>query len=581
MRSVRFKIALSMFLLSLLAMAVVLYTLFQPSLESLRNNEIHYNVEATNQTKYAFSSLFDSVHKTVRMLSNNTAIHSVLYAVEEATPEQTAQTHTELSELLSAVSYPNEAVAAIHIIGDTDWKFFSSEPLADEAGIRQTCEELMGDAQVRKQYAFTDVVTVDYGGGRRKQVVQFITPINKLANAGRLGYIVVDIDCVILEETFLFASYKSDDKAMIAQQNGNILFNFPKTAGMDSVLRDYPELLSEKECIIDGMVFGAQTMIVSDTMDYTGWRIIRLIPVSSVTKDTQSIVSLMVKIVAIFLVVSLAISLWISGILTRSVKKLLTAFQQAENGDMDVRVQIRSRDEMGKLGSAFNSMMYKLNDYFNRELEMQKKKSDMELEVLESQINPHFLYNTLDSIRWLAVLQNVDNIARMTAALISLLRYNLSKDGPTVTLKQELESVEDYMLVQQYRYGTGLELSHALAPETLDLEMPRFLLQPLVENCIIHAYGQMDEIGRIFIESEISEDRLVIRVIDEGRGMGGDLDFKTRPESKGTRFKNIGITNIRERIRLYCGEGYGLRYRPADGGGTIAEIFLPVKRRMC
>lgn len=582
MRSIRVKIALSIFLVSLLAMLMMLFAVYQPSLEALRSNEIHYNVEATSHTKYTFSYLFDSVHKTMRLLADNTAISSALYASEEFSGEEADQLQSELSEMLATIIYPTEAITAAHIVGEEKWKFFSSEPLVDEERIRQTCREIMEETNARKQYLLTDVVNMEYAPGKRKRVVEYVMPINKMANAGRLGYIVLDIDCVILEETFLFASYKSDDKAMIAQQNGNILFNFPKTAGMDSVLRDYPELLTEEECIIDGVVFGAETMIVSNTMDYTGWRIIRLIPVSSITKDTQGISALMLKIAVLFLAASVGISLWVSGVLTRPVKKLTRAFQQAENGDMDVRVQIHSRDEMGKLGSAFNSMMYKLNHYFNGELEMQKKKSDMELEVLEAQINPHFLYNSLDSIRWLAVLQNVDNIARMTAALISLLRYNLSKDGPVVTLRQEVESVEAYMLVQQYRYGTGLELVKQLQEDTLHLEMPRFLLQPLVENCILHAYGQMDEIGTIRIESEICGDSLLIRVIDEGCGMGegmeGAMDSGGIGEEKGSRFKNIGIANIRERIRLYCGEGYGLSYRPAAGGGTVAEINLPLRR---
>ena len=246
---------------------------------------------------------------------------------------------------------------------------------------------------------------------------------------------------------------------------------------------------------------------------------------------------------------------------------------------MSVRVHIRGSDELAKLGEMFNGMMAKLNDYFNRRLELQQKKTDMELEVLETQINPHFLYNTLDSIRWLAVIQNVDNLAQMTGALISLLRYNLSKDGPIVTLRMEIESVVNYMRIQQYRYGVNLELERRLNPETMDMEMPRFILQPLVENCILHAYAKADEIGAIAVESEMRENEWLLRVIDAGCGMLEDASAIETQVPGSTRFKNIGIANIRGRIRLYYGEGYGLRYLPREGGGTIAEINLPLRRR--
>ena len=576
MFSVKTKIAACMFLLSMLAMAMVLLTVHQSSINALRTNEIHYHVEATNRTRDNFSSLFDSVYKTANLLIENAEISSVLREPPATGSADHTLIRNNLSTLLRTFIYPTQAISAVHIVGTEPGQFYSSIASANEEELRQVCATLLEQSSPQDRYLFTGMSSIEYYPGINRQTIQYVSPVYNTQTRLLMGYVVVDMDYSVLEEMFLTSSYANEDKALVVREDGEIIFKYPYNVTLTSVLEDYPQLTSESSCTIEGKVFGANMLIVSDTIDYTNWRIIRMISRSRITKDTQSIVELMVHVSVVFLCLSFALSLLLSRLLTRPLTTLADAFLQAERGNTGIRVHIRTRDELGRLGSGFNSMMDKLNRYFNRELELQKKKSDMELEVLETQINPHFLYNTLDSIRWLAVIQNVDNLAQMTGALISLLRYNLSKDGPVVTLSKEVESVENYMCIQHFRYGIGLELKKTLDPQTLEMEMPRFILQPLVENCILHAYGQSEEIGIIELQSELCEEEWLLRVVDAGCGMSQDIDLSSVP--KGSHFKNIGIPGIRERIRLYYGDGYGLHYHPRPEGGTIAEINLPLRR---
>jgi two-component system sensor histidine kinase YesM len=233
------------------------------------------------------------------------------------------------------------------------------------------------------------------------------------------------------------------------------------------------------------------------------------------------------------------------------------------------------------LGDTFNIMMDQIQSYYQKEFDQQKRKSELEFQVLQAQINPHFLYNTLDSIKWLAVLQNMNNIADMCTSLINLLKYNLAQPGSLTTLSDEVENLKNYIRIQKFRYGDTFEFSTQLDPETHDCEMLRFVLQPLVENCIIHAFEDIEDKGFIKVLSFIENGKLHIEVIDNGSGM--DLatvyTLNQNDSRKGKRFNTIGIHNIKERIRLQYGNRYGLYYISEPGVGTIAEMVLPVIKK--
>jgi two-component system sensor histidine kinase YesM len=280
---------------------------------------------------------------------------------------------------------------------------------------------------------------------------------------------------------------------------------------------------------------------------------------------------------AVSIIISLVFSLYISRMLTKPVAQLFEACKKIEKGDMSFRVDIHSGDEMGQLGSTFNLIMDEINAHFKRELVEQTRQNELKLEILRAQINPHFLYNTLDSIKFLATLQENHNIATMSSSLINLLKFNLSSSTVT-TLKEEVESVSNYVDIQKYRYGDVFEFITSIDKETESCVISRFVLQPLVENCLIHGFDGTESGGTIIVRSSFEDDRLCLAVIDNGSGLDDETMDRLldRRDGRDNPYSKIGVSNIRERIRLQFGEAATLSYTVRDGGGTIAMLCFPV-----
>jgi len=282
-------------------------------------------------------------------------------------------------------------------------------------------------------------------------------------------------------------------------------------------------------------------------------------------------------ILAVITIISIFYTILLTRSITHPIKELMEVCKKVMEGDFTAHADVKGQDEFGRLGNTFNSMIQQINEFFDKERRDQKRKAEMEYQVLQAQINPHFLYNTLDSIKWLAVMQGVDNIAEMSTALINLLQYNLGKGEGETTLHNEIESVRNYIIIQKYRYSDIFEFTTMIDEEAERCQVPRFILQPLVENSIIHGFNEERGNYRIHIAAVIFNDRLHIRVIDNGMGMDADSTEKmNKGLEKSTRFSKIGVSNIRERIKLYFGDETELIFDSEPNVATIAEIVLPI-----
>ena len=238
---------------------------------------------------------------------------------------------------------------------------------------------------------------------------------------------------------------------------------------------------------------------------------------------------------------------------------------------------VREENEIGHLSRNFNMMTEEIQNLIEQRDQEQQIKRKSELKVLQSQINPHFLYNTLDSIIWMAEWGKNQEVVRMTSSLAKLLRRSISNEQETVTVAEEVEYTETYLTIQKMRYKDKLEYEILVDPEILQEKIIKLILQPLVENAIYHGIKYKEGKGMLRIQGFRQENQIVLQVQDDGKGMDADtLAHIFEKHTRDTRSNGVGLNNVNERIQLYYGCGYGLSFRSRLEEGTEAVITLPL-----
>ena len=293
----------------------------------------------------------------------------------------------------------------------------------------------------------------------------------------------------------------------------------------------------------------------------------------------------MAIIAIICLVIVLAgfiMSLLLNKMVNTPIIKLQGRMAKIANGDFSRDLAIEWDNEFGEIGRGINKLSESINNLMNSRLEMEKQKRDYEYQVLQSQINPHFLYNTLMSIKWMAAMQNAPGIAEMATALSRLLK-NISKGTKQfVPLSEELSLLMDYYTIMKYRYGGTISIDVKVdSEELLNCGILRFTLQPIVENAIFHGIEPKGSAGTITIHVFRNESGdLQIDITDDGVGMDEEMGRMLLSEKTGSEsrfFRKIGISNVHNRIQLEFGDRYGLSIKSKIGSFTTVTIILPVR----
>jgi two-component system sensor histidine kinase YesM len=249
-----------------------------------------------------------------------------------------------------------------------------------------------------------------------------------------------------------------------------------------------------------------------------------------------------------------------------------------EEGNLDVNMEIVSEDEVGQLAHGFNQMVKEIRSLINRIYETEREKRQVELQMLQQQINPHFLYNTLDSINWMARMQNASNISSSITALIKLLRTSIHNGNDFNTIRDEVEGLRNYVEIQRLRYGDKLDVQFEIEEGILDHKILKLLLQPLLENAIHHGLDSDQDTGFVLVTGRQYPGMIEFRIEDYGRGMTEEeiSQVMTAVLKKRNSFSGIGISNILQRMKLYYGEKYGLTFHSEPGKGLKAKLTIPV-----
>ncbi len=308
-------------------------------------------------------------------------------------------------------------------------------------------------------------------------------------------------------------------------------------------------------------------------------KLIYKIPIRSMLQQSSELKQVIQLISAVYFLFGLAVMAYFWRSLLTPMQRLAVFTRAYEPGKkVPDRVENGRNDEVGVLIHAVHGMARRMNSLIEDRYLMEIKQKEIELQVLYQQINPHLLYNTLESIYWKSALEGNSQSAEMIKELATLMRIALSRGRELIPLSEELEHAEAYMNLQQKRYEYEFKVTWDLAEDTLDNLIPKITLQPLIENAIIHGVRNMGEDGEIAVTARSETDRIVIRIADNGyKEVDYEAIVRTLSADQEQPKTGYGIRNVHQRIQLHFGPSYGLHYGPGEGGGTIVTIALPIR----
>lgn len=395
-----------------------------------------------------------------------------------------------------------------------------------------------------------------------------------------LGTLAIELDAII----FMQAVRQSNSgegtewSSVIFNENGHVMLQ--PEQGVDETLEQSlqwqksPEQ-AQAEITINGVPMAA----VYSQSDKFGWSMMSYTSKSGLTQPLTGVRWFILTLGAICFIVALVLAFVISRSITGPIKALMRNIQQIEKGNFDVELTIRSGDELEKLGNLLNRMSGNIKQLIERNRVEERLKRKAELTALQAQINPHFLYNTLESINWLAVRKKELAISEVLTNLGKFFRISLSRGASFISLRQELEHVKYYIEIQKFRYPHKFDADIRLESDIGECFLPKLLLQPLVENSLMHGLSERERDGRIEFYARRSEEALLIDIRDNGVGMDEerlkDIKGKLAGRLQTTDNRIYGLINVQERIKLAFGEAYGLSI-DCDERGTEVRLMLPL-----
>ncbi|MGG7144097.1 sensor histidine kinase [Clostridium nigeriense] len=323
---------------------------------------------------------------------------------------------------------------------------------------------------------------------------------------------------------------------------------------------------------------GNKRLVTVKTVGYTGWKLVAISPISDITADYHEfrVFAIFIMFFAIFVLIS--INMFVSSKIANPIKALENAVNDFEDGVVNLNIPENGSYEVQHLAKAIKSMVNQMNLLMENVMKEQEAKRKSELNALQAQINPHFLYNTLDSIIWMIENENYDGAIIMVTSLARFFRISLSKGKNVITVRDELEHARNYLTIQSIRYKNKFTYNIDAEEDTLSLTSIKLIIQPLIENAIYHGMEYMSGDGDILVKSYRNEDDLYIDIIDNGLGMPEEVLDKlltSKITNQNRRGSGIGLRNVHERIKLYFGEKYGLEIYSEPDEGTTIRIHMP------
>lgn len=393
---------------------------------------------------------------------------------------------------------------------------------------------------------------------------------------GSAGFFVINMGAQEFE-TLLKGTYGGQDSICILDGFLETVYDAGVAAGEDigSILR---ERLFHNQPIAED--YGGNSTYLSE-LEGRGLYTVLLRPQAFTADTVNSMYSVLLVMIAAILVLGISLALSLSNRLSRPIHVLNETMHEVQTGNLDAHMQEDwPTTEFAQMSGNFNYMTADLKEYMEKQVEQQKQLNEIQIAMMQAQLNPHFLYNTLDTVKWVAKANRVPEIVTLVSKLAKILRAAISKEQFT-TLREEMELVKSYAEIQRIRFNGKFECLCSYDESLADCELPKLVIQPIVENAVIHGLAECEE-GHIQVTAYTEESenmpKLVVTVSDDGCGI--EQEVIDRLNSKGLRERtdHIGLGNVDRIIRLHYGDEYGVKISKPEQGGTLVIMLFPLEK---
>jgi two-component system, sensor histidine kinase YesM len=401
-----------------------------------------------------------------------------------------------------------------------------------------------------------------------------------------IGVILIDLKLRVISEVIEDIELGKTGFLMVMDDEGEVIYS-PQPSLVDQIQQSWFEKGSSGTFFKN--IDGKNMQFIYRKSPFANLTTIGIFSSNDSVMEARQINFYVITFLFIVCAFGIGASYYLSYSMSRPINQLNAFMNQVESGDLSIRYKGERADEIGKLGRSFNKMLEQISKLISL-IEIQgRQKRDAELQTLQSQIKPHFLYNTLDTINWMARKKGALDVAEVVESLSQLFRIGLSKGNDMITLEKEIEHIHSYLKIQKARYKDKLNYSISIDSKHSNLSVVKLILQPIVENAIYHGIKERRGPGHISITGEESNGTLVLYVKDDGVGIPEErlailnenlsTNFDSLEETKRmTTTIGYGVMNVQARIKLTYGEPYGLSIDSIPGKGTTVKILLPINR---
>lgn len=578
--SIKKKLLLAFYIQIIIPMIFMGFLSYRNSAQTIKQISTNYAKDILQMIELRFDDFLSNLSVISQDLLYDKTIYNALTQKNINDPIMGYEIENEISNSMKKIILSRPEVQAIAIVGN-DGRFYYADDNSSNNSIKNILpyEKLLEKA---RQHQGKVTWYTDSSNG----VVNHIYLVRTIYHQDTFREI--GLQAILVNKNFLRTVYdgltRSMQNIIILSENHDLIA--ARNSDYDYFINDssFRKLQNEKDSKID---YDINALVSYTTISETGWKIITYVPLNVLYRDAYALRRNLILLCIVTVIILSAFNLSIAMSFINPINRLVKGMKMVQKDNRIVYIDDEREDEIGFLNKTFNEMSREINHLVNWVYREQITRKEAELKALQSQINPHFLFNTLESINWMARLNNVPEISEAVTDLSDLMEASIGRDDRLITVEEEFKYSDKYISIIKRRFEDKVEFKKEILNGAGKVRIPRLLIQPLVENAVYHGIDRLRGKGEILLKAYIEGERLVIIVMDTGPGIDSvELDALNRRLSldNDTYFKNlrtesrqsIGIENVNRRIKLFYGDDYGLKIESEKGKFTRIIVSIPV-----